>query len=170
MAAIDVGLRHESGEPDGGPADLLAACQPLVSWFRSTAGHHAPLTGEPAPATSAWPEDLLATRRELGVTRRTVEALVEDKRQLDARIAAMEADQVVEAEIRRTVEALLHSREDRLRALRYELDGLRHELDGERMRYEGMRAELERTLASSSWKVTKPLRAVVGEAHKLLGD
>ena len=163
VAAIDVGLRHESATTDDVPDGLLEDCWPVVSWLVSQDGGHTAINGEPPASRSPWPEALLATRRQLGVTRRTVEALMEDKRQLDARIAAMEADRVVESEARRTVEALLHSREDRLRSLR-------HELDGERMRYEGMRAELERTLASTSWKVTKPLRAVVGEAHKLLGD
>ena len=44
-----------------------------------------------------------------------------------------------------------------------EIDTVRHLLEGERLRYEGARRELERMRASTSWKVTRPLRSLMGK-------
>jgi hypothetical protein len=62
------------------------------------------------------------------------------------------------------------SRKVRLAEIRREIDTLHHMLerervllDGEKRRYEGARRELERMRASTSWKVTRPLRSLMGK-------
>jgi hypothetical protein len=62
------------------------------------------------------------------------------------------------------------SRKVKLAELRREIETMRHLLErermlleGQRLRYEGARLEMERMRASTSWKVTKPLRTVIAK-------
>ncbi len=57
------------------------------------------------------------------------------------------------------------NRKTRLNEIRREreIDTVRHLLEGERLRLEGSRRELERMRASTSWKVTGPLRSLMAK-------
>ncbi len=141
---IDRGLRHEPAAADDGAAGLPADHEALAGWLVDRAGPHAPLDADPPSASSPWPEAVLGTRREVARLRR----LVADH------VAAFHAAEVEHAEIRATLEALVRSREENL-------DTVRQQFEGEQLKYEGVRTELDRLHASTSWKVTAPLRAAM---------
>jgi hypothetical protein len=152
-ASIDGGLRHQTAETSGRAVDLPADPEPVVDWLVASAGGNAPLTSEPGAPMSVWPEVVMATRRRQTEYRKLLEIQErESKGELDR-----------SEEVRATLEALLRNRENQLATLR-------HELNGERMKYEGVRSELDRMLASTSWKLTGPLRAVIGSVDKRRGS
>ena len=157
-AVIDPQLRHESGDGDDEVLGLYDGHQAVADWLTDHAGPHAPLADEAPGPTSPWPEILLADRRELAEVRRVAKSAQDAF--YDMRGQTGRANQAA-VEARATLEALVRSREAQLASARHEAHDLRYEVEGERMRVEGLRAELDRVLSSTSWTVTKPLRAVV---------
>jgi hypothetical protein len=104
-ATIDRRLTRQSADPDEGTSEYLDEQQPLAEWLRVNGGPHAPLGESAPPASSPWPEAVLADRRAIAGIRREM------------------------TEVKATMEALVHSREIQLAILRSELEAVRTELD-----------------------------------------
>jgi hypothetical protein len=141
---VDAGLRHESARDEPEDGSLPDDHRGVAEWLVARAGGHRPLDYAPPAPTSVWPEAVLAGRRERALLVREIQA-----RQAEF------------ADVRTTIESLLRNREAKLAEARNDASTLRQQLQGERMRYEGVRAELDRVLASTSWKATRPLRATI---------
>jgi hypothetical protein len=148
--SIDVGLRHQTARQEPEDGTLPDDHRGVADWLVALAGGHRPLDTVPPGPTTVWPEAVLAGRREQA-------RLV---RKLDGQSEALHTEF---AEVRATIESLLRNREAKLAEARNEAATLGHLLEGERMRYEGVRQELDRMLASTSWKVTRPLRAAIAK-------
>jgi hypothetical protein len=138
--AVDTGLRHETAEgaPDDGalPGDHRA----LLDWLEARPGSHLPLGDEPPGPTSVWPEVVLAARRERAVLAHEIERT--------------HRTQLVYDQTMDTLRELLTNREVKLGQARADLARAQAELDG-------VRLQLDNTLASTSWRVTRPLRSVL---------
>jgi hypothetical protein len=151
-ALIDNSLRHESSDTDDRSTMLPGEHLALAAWLRSMAGGHTALDRTPPSAGSVWPEALLAVRRELTRVRGTVDAHVAEQialqHRLDIALAAQVADRI------------------RLDGARQEIEGEQMKAEGELMKYQGVLTTLERMQASTSWKVTAPLRAVLTKIEK----
>jgi hypothetical protein len=163
VEAVDSGLRHESArmKPDDGtlPDDHRG----VAEWLVAQSGAHLPLASEPPLPKTGWPEAVLAGRREQARLAHVIK-----KGNLRRGVLPDEF-----AEILATVENLLHNRETKLTEARHDAVTLQKQLEvermrneGVRMRYEGVRAELDRLLGSTSWKVTRPLRSVIGKLSR----
>jgi hypothetical protein len=149
-ATVDRGLHHESADDGDGLPDLH---RPVAEWLAANAGGHTPLATVPSAPGSPWFDAVLDTRREVARFRRRAEAL---RAELDREVA--EHRQVVAM-----LEALVQSRDVRVHVLT-------SDLEGERQRYEDLRAELGRLKASTSWRVTAPLRAALARLSGTGGD
>jgi hypothetical protein len=143
-AAVDVDLRHESAKEGQNDGTLPDDHRIVAEWLVNQAGGHRPLDTVPAAPTSVWPAAVLSGRRAQA-------RLVRD----------IKAQQAEFAEVQATIEGLLRNREAKLAEARHDASSLHQQLEGERMRYEGVRAQLDRVLASTSWKATRPLRAAI---------
>jgi len=139
-ATVDRRLHRETAD-DGVRDDFPPVPRLLADWLTSLAGSHTPLGSAPPQPMSPWPAAILETRREIARQRR----LVEDR---DAELVRHTSEH---AEVVAMLEALVRSRDARIRVLN-------SDLEGEALRYSGLRAELNRVLGSPSWRATAPLR------------
>jgi hypothetical protein len=170
VASIDQGLRHESAEADEATLGLFSDQRPLAEWLGVNTGPHTPLEESAPVALSPWPEAVLANRRAVAAIRRemteveaTMEALVHSH---EIQLATVRGDE----EAARSELANVRSEEAAVRSelaiVRSEEAAVRSELANVRAELEGTRCDLAKTLNSTSWKVTKPFRAVSEWARK----
>lgn len=143
VASVDGGLRHESADEATGGGPLPRDHRVVADWLAASAGGHRPLDTLPPGTASPWYPVVFAGRRRLASAR--------------TELAALEAEY---AQVKATLEHLLANREAKLSAAR-------QELEGERLRYDGVRRELDRVTASTSWRITAPLRSVMARVSRL---
>ena len=152
-ATVDARLVHESSVD---AADVPDDHRSVATWLAGQAGGHRPLDAEPPPATSPWPEAVLAARRGQAQRVPDLEAELAAARAAEAeawrRIHRTDAEF---AEYRVTLAHLLANRETKLAEARAELEA-------ERATAAWARDELDQLRASTSWRVTAPLRSLLG--------
>jgi hypothetical protein len=145
VASITPQLRRQRGSD--GDELLLEEHRRLVDHLGALRGPHGPLRAELPGAESAWTSALLDDRRQAAVLR---DALVTAAETLADHIAAAEA---LAVEVERQAAQLAVEVEQQMKHARLKLEGTQVELAEVYALYEGMRA-------STSWRVTRPIRQV----------
>jgi hypothetical protein len=142
VASVSPELRRQ--QPSGDRALLLDEQRQLVDHLRSLDGPHRPLASTPPGTESAWTTALLEDRRQRATLMREGDAL----RRTVAEHEASAKSLAVEVAARMDS---VHAETERLRAELAVLEGTRAELADMHQLYERMQA-------STSWRVTRPLR------------
>jgi hypothetical protein len=147
-ASISPELRRQ--HPSGERELLLDEHRHLLDHLDSLDGPHRPLKTSPPGVESAWTTAVLDDRRQKAVLARQCDAL---RRTLSEHEAAAEA---LAIEVAEQMEVARGESD----ALRQQAEGLRAQLEVARSELAGMYALYEHMEASTSWRVTRPLRQV----------
>jgi hypothetical protein len=161
-AAIAADLKHQPGQFSAADEALVTAEQrQLLVCLQGSSGVHLPHCQAPPPVESAWTTAIIDTRRATARQRTATEAANQRFWAMRARLASVfvelrsvEQDLYDErrahGEARRAVEDLRRAR-----------DLLLHRLEQAQLDVDEAVQKLVNVHASTSWKVTKPLRSTV---------
>lgn len=151
-ASIDKGLRHErADDPDEAEALVSDGQRQMVDRLTSMRGGHRPLSAAAPTTESVYTVGLLALRREMNRGRRELEAV---KANLGARVVAAEGELAQARALAASTGEELESKQRSLTAVRDELAAVREDLVRSNEIITNMRA-------STSWRMTKPVRSVM---------
>ena len=148
-ATVEAGLRHQGDADEQLPKDTRV----LADWLPGLSGGHTPFEAAPPAVVSAWPEAVLAVRRERLALERRLERAEADVSRLDDELVRTRADTVeLERQLRQGYQAEIDRVVGELREARDEAQRVTEELEGVR--------------TSTSWKVTAPLRSTAARLQR----
>ncbi len=157
VASIASGLRHQTGNRLSGGGPLLPSQQHLVDLLGELDGDHDPLHDVVGFDESPWTDEVLRLRRDT-VTRQRV---------FDAEYDRMQS-------ARDQLQAELDSTRRNLEDAHNRIEDANRWIEAERQRADDLsdalatsNRQLQEVYASSSWKMTKPVRASIASIHGL---
>jgi hypothetical protein len=165
---VSAELRHQPLDPDGGGL-LLPEHRSMTTLLSAMDGAHHQWDPGPLPDESPWTKDILASRREARLAVKRESEVWERVAERAQRASFLEAELATLSEALASTQQHLASTQQRLESTQQHLVSTQQRLESTLLELEKMTQIVTNMRASTSWRVTRPLRSLSSTAQRGLG-